>query len=71
MTVHWGIPDPAAATGSTADIAAAFDLAYRRLDTRIAAFLDLPFDKLTLPGLKDAARDIGRMEGASKMASAA
>jgi protein-tyrosine-phosphatase len=69
LAVHWGIPDPAAATGNAADIAAAFDLAYRRLDARIAAFLDLPFESLTLQGLKDAARDIGRMHGATGKAS--
>lgn len=65
LTVHWGIPDPAAETGSAAEVAAAFELAYRRLDERIAAFLDLPFESLTPGGLKDAAGDIGRMEGAT------
>src|SRR5205809_686144 len=36
MTAHWGIPDPAAARGSPAEIALAFRQAYRMLDRRIA-----------------------------------
>jgi hypothetical protein len=29
MTAHWGIPDPAEATGSPAEVALAFEDAYR------------------------------------------
>lgn len=50
VTAHWGIPDPAAATGSDAEIAAAFALAARQLRTRIDLFLSLPLasiDKMT------------------------
>ncbi|HNQ76773.1 MAG TPA: arsenate reductase ArsC [Pseudothauera hydrothermalis] len=39
---HWGVADPAKATGSEAEIDAAFDAAYRILRTRIEAFLALP-----------------------------
>lgn len=46
MTAHWGIPDPAAATGNTAEVAAAFHAAYRRLFNRIDAFVQLPLDTL-------------------------
>src|SRR5262249_32817937 len=35
MTAHWGIPDPAVATGSPAEIALAFKDAYRMLRQRI------------------------------------
>src|SRR5262245_45989346 len=31
MTAHWGVPDPAEATGSTAEIACAFNEAHRQL----------------------------------------
>ena len=31
MTAHWGMPDPAAATGTPAEIALAFEDAYRML----------------------------------------
>lgn len=50
VTAHWGIPDPAAATGSDAEIAAAFALAARQLRTRMDLFLSLPLasiDKMT------------------------
>ena len=45
---HWGMEDPAHATGAEAEINAAFMAAYRILRTRIEAFLALP-----LAALKD------------------
>lgn len=42
LRTHWGVDDPAKATGSEADIDAAFEQAYRILRTRIEAFLALP-----------------------------
>jgi arsenate reductase (thioredoxin) len=41
---HWGVDDPAKATGSAFDIDAAFEHAYRVLRARIEAFLALPRD---------------------------
>ncbi|MBD5803694.1 Protein ArsC [Azoarcus sp. Aa7] len=41
---HWGVDDPAKATGSDAEIDAAFAHAYRVLRARIEAFLALPGD---------------------------
>jgi len=41
---HWGVDDPAKATGSEAQIDAAFEHAYRVLRARIEAFLALPAD---------------------------
>jgi arsenate reductase len=41
---HWGVDDPAKATGSDAEIDAAFEHAYRILRARIEAFLALPAD---------------------------
>ena len=46
VTAHWGIPDPASATGSDAEIAAAFALAARQLRTRMDLFLSLPLASL-------------------------
>jgi len=43
---HWGVDDPAHATGSDAEIDAAFVLAYRTLRRRIEAFLALPLTDL-------------------------
>jgi len=42
MTAHWGIPDPAEAKGTDAEIALAFKEAYRMLNQRISAFMALP-----------------------------
>jgi arsenate reductase (thioredoxin) len=65
MTAHWGVPDPAAATGSAAEIALAFKDAYRMLHQRIAAFAALPIQSLDRMSLQAALRDIGRTEGAT------
>lgn len=43
---HWGVDDPAQATGSDAEIDAAFIAAYRILRARIEAFLALPLHTL-------------------------
>jgi len=43
---HWGVDDPAKATGSEAEIGDQFEQAYRTLRTRIEAFLKLPLDHL-------------------------
>lgn len=56
MTAHWGVPDPAAAQGSEAEIAAAFADVYGRLHNRIEAFVNLPvasLDRLTLQARLD------------------
>lgn len=43
---HWGVDDPARATGTDADIDAAFMNAYRILRARIEALLELPLTEL-------------------------
>ena len=43
---HWGVDDPAKATGSEAQIDAAFEEAYRILRARIEALIALPLDEL-------------------------
>jgi protein-tyrosine-phosphatase len=63
MTAHWGIPDPAAASGTDAEVAIAFTDAYRMLQRRIEAFAALPIKALDSMTLKNKLRDIGRMEG--------
>lgn len=67
---HWGIPDPAAATGSQAEIAVAFDEAFGMLRRRIELLLALPIEKLDRLVLAAHMRDIGRGEGAAGMAKA-
>ncbi|AZP11283.1 arsenate reductase ArsC [Undibacterium parvum] len=43
---HWGVEDPAHATGSDAEIDAAFMTAYRILRSRIEAFFALPLEQV-------------------------
>ena len=69
MTAHWGIPDPAAAEGSDAEIAVAFSDAYRMLERRIHLFLALPIDKLDRMVLSKRLKDIGASEGATELAA--
>jgi arsenate reductase len=69
MTAHWGVPDPAAAAGSEAEIALAFKDAYRMLHRRIAAFTALPIRSLDALSLQQRLREIGRMEGATAKAA--
>lgn len=57
---HWGIPDPAAAVGSPAEVAAAFAQAAQLLRNRIGLFLELPLDKLDHLSLQTKLREIGR-----------
>ena len=65
MTAHWGIPDPAEAKGSDAQIALAFKDAYRMLHQRIGVFTALPIRSLDQLSLQQRLREIGRMEGAT------
>lgn len=46
IRAHWGVEDPAKATGTDAEIDAAFALTYRILRKRIEAFLALPIPAL-------------------------
>ncbi len=59
MTAHWGVPDPAAATGTEAEIALAFRDAYRMLSRRIELFLALPLARLDKMVLHKRLKDIG------------
>jgi arsenate reductase len=70
MTAHWGIPDPAAAVGTDAEIAVAFSDAYRMLNQRISIFVALPMRSLDTFTLQARLRDIGRMAGATARAEA-
>ena len=59
MTAHWGVPDPAAATGGEAEVAAAFAAAYRMLSNRIGIFVSLPFASLDRLSLRERLDEIG------------
>jgi arsenate reductase (thioredoxin) len=69
MTAHWGIPDPAEATGTSAEIALAFKDAYRMLDRRIGIFISLPLRSLDQLSLQKKLREIGRLNDATAKAA--
>ena len=60
MTAHWGIPDPAAATGSSAEMALAFKDAYRMLNQRIEIFTSCPLQSLDRLTLQSKLKEVGR-----------
>jgi arsenate reductase (thioredoxin) len=62
VTAHWGIPDPAAATGTEIQKRAAFQQAYKKLSNRIGLFLSLPFASLDRVRTKREMDAIGRTQ---------
>jgi arsenate reductase len=60
MTAHWGVPDPAEAKGTDAEIALAFKEAYRVLHQRIAIFTALPLRSLDSMTIQTKLKEIGR-----------
>ena len=59
ITAHWGVPDPAAATGGEVERARAFRDAYGLLQKRIELFAALPLGSLDELALKNRLREIG------------
>ncbi|MBE9638510.1 helix-turn-helix domain-containing protein [Salipiger mangrovisoli] len=57
---HWGMPDPAGATGSEAEKMLAFQQSYGALKHRIEAFAALPVATLDRISLQSAIDEIGR-----------
>jgi arsenate reductase (thioredoxin) len=71
MTAHWGVPDPATATGNEAEVRFAFADTLRMLTNRINIFVSLPLrslDQLTLQRRLDS---IGKTKDKGEPASAA
>lgn len=60
MTAHWGLPDPAAATGTDAVKLQAFNDTAVALKRRIELMLSLPLASLDMMSLQKAVRDIGQ-----------
>jgi arsenate reductase (thioredoxin) len=60
MTAHWGLPDPAKATGNHAERAFAFDDCFRMLTQRISIFVNLPIESLSKLSLQHHLDEIGR-----------
>jgi arsenate reductase len=59
MTAHWGVPDPAAVTGTPEQIDRAFREAFLILDRRIGLFLCLPLSSLDKLAIKTQIDRIG------------
>ncbi|MFY9693569.1 MAG: arsenate reductase ArsC [Xanthobacteraceae bacterium] len=69
MTAHWGIPDPAEAKGTEAEVALAFKDAYRMLERRLGIFVPLPLRSLDQLSLQSKLHEIGRTDGATVKAT--
>lgn len=59
MTAHWGVPDPAAATGTDVEKHLAFADAMRFLQNRISIFVSLPMHSLDRLALQRRLDEIG------------
>jgi len=60
MTAHWGVPDPAAATGTPEQVERAYREAFLILDRRIMLFLSLPLSSLSQLAIQKEIDRIGR-----------
>ena len=60
MTAHWGVPDPAAVTGTAEQIERAYRDAFWVLERRIGLFLCLPLASLDKLAIQKKIADIGR-----------
>lgn len=60
VTAHWGVPDPAAVTGTEEEIQRAYRDAFFMLERRISLFLCLPLTSIDGFALKKKLDDIGR-----------
>ena len=66
MTAHWGVPDPAAATGKEAEVRLAFADAFRMLSNRINIFVSLPIRSLDQLSLQRQLEAIGKTKDAGQ-----
>jgi protein-tyrosine-phosphatase len=66
MTAHWGLPDPAAATGNEPEIRLAFADTFRMLTNRISIFVNLPIKSLDKLSLQKQLDSIGKTKDAGE-----
>jgi len=59
MTAHWGVPDPAAVTGTQEQIEKAFRDAFMMLERRISLLLCLPLSSLDKLAIQKRIEEIG------------
>jgi protein-tyrosine-phosphatase len=60
ISAHWGVADPAAATGTEEQRQRAFSDAFSVMSRRISLLMCLPIDKLSRLALQQEVADIGR-----------
>ena len=60
LTAHWGVPDPAAVSGTEKEIERAYRDAFTTLDRRIGLFLSLPLASIDKLAIKKAIDKIGQ-----------
>jgi arsenate reductase (thioredoxin) len=65
IRAHWGLADPAEATGGDIEVDTAFAETWRLLEMRVRALLALPFERMDALELRGALAGIGQMEGAA------
>ena len=71
MTAHWGIPDPAEATGNEAEMRFAFADALRMLTSRINIFISLPIRSLDQLALQRRLDAIGKTKNVDQASGTA
>ena len=71
MTAHWGLPDPAVATGNEAEVSLAFADTYRMLNNRISIFTSLPLRSLDKLALQKHLDSIGKSKEPGEPAATA
>ena len=64
-SAHWGIPDPAAASGDDKDMQRAFLTAYAHMSDRIGRFVSLPIEGMSEQVALAAMTQIGTYAGAT------
>ena len=60
LTAHWGVPDPAAVSGTPEQVARAYRDAFVALERRIGLFLSLPVTSIDRLALKKELDNIGQ-----------
>lgn len=60
VRAHWGLPDPAHASGTDEEIAAAFQATFEALAKRIQAMLELPLETMAPVELQKQLNHIGQ-----------
>ena len=71
LAAHWGVPDPARATGDVAERGVALSDTYRMLANRIGIFVNLPLRSLDRLSLQRSLDEIGRLPRTPRVAATA